>query len=127
FERVLLQKGFVDVDETLFESVELTECHLDRAADDAQAVEERIGSLTATVIEKLRHLLFILSLACLMTDKYDFEAELSNVYLNLSLLCFLSLLCMLLQVQNSDEVMPHFFLCLVVITHCGFIGREISQ
>lgn len=56
-------------------SVGLAECHLGRAAGDAQAAEGRIGSLTATVIEKLRHLFFILSLARPVAGIFDFEAE----------------------------------------------------
>lgn len=126
-ERALPQKVFVDVDGTLSGSVRLAGRHLGRAAGDAQAAEGRVGSLTATVIEELRHILFILSLACPVAGKYDFEAEPPNVYFNLPLLCFPSLLCMLLQVQNLGEVMPHFFLCLAVITHRGSVGRGISQ
>jgi predicted CDP-diglyceride synthetase/phosphatidate cytidylyltransferase len=111
----------VNVNEALSESVRLTECHLDRATDDAQAVKRRIDSLTATVIEKFRHLLFILSHACLMTDKFDFEAESSNVYFDLSFFCFLSHLVMLLQVQNSDEMMSLFLFSLIIITHRRFV------
>lgn len=97
-ERASSQKVFVYIDETLSGSVRLAECHLDRAASNAQAVEMRIDSLTATMIEKFRHFLFILNLARSVAGKFDFEAEFSNVYFDLSFFCFPSLLFMLLQV-----------------------------
>lgn len=94
-ERALPQKVFVDVDGTLSGSVGLAGCHFGRAAGDAQAAEERICSLTATVIEKLRHLLFILSLARLVAGEFDFEAEPPNVYFDLPIPYFLFLIFVL--------------------------------
>ena len=96
----------------LSKSKGLTKLRGSRVNIDFKHIEQR--KHRATVFKKFLCIFIILDFACVVTDQFDFKFKPLNVNLDFSFF---------FQVQNSDEMMPHFFCDLITITDGHFVDR----